>query len=44
MSPLVLDLIAVFSLLEEDVQKAINDAASSGSSPDNLIKAIEELF
>ena len=43
-APYVLDLIAVFSQLKEDVLNELNRAVKENWTPDTLIKNIEELF
>lgn len=43
-SPLALDLIAVFSLLEEDIIKLTNKAVKEGWSEDKLIQEISDLI
>ena len=43
-SPLILDLLAVFQLMQEDIFKEINSAIKNGNSPDTLIGSIEKLF
>jgi hypothetical protein len=44
MAPMVLDLMAVFRLLEEDVQAEINKSVREGRTPDQLIENILGLF
>jgi hypothetical protein len=43
-SPYVLDLIAVFSQLKEDVMLLLDQSMKEGWTADVLIKNIEELF
>jgi hypothetical protein len=42
--PMALDLIAVFSLLQEEVLDLLEQADKEGWTPDILIKKVEELI
>ena len=43
-SPFVLDLVALFSLMEEDIVKLTRKAQREGWTPDKLIQEISELI
>ncbi len=42
--PFVLDLIALFNLVEEDTVKTISKAQREGWTPDKLIKEVEKII
>lgn len=43
-SPLVLDLIAVFKLMEEEVMKIISEGEKENITPEELIRRVEEII
>jgi hypothetical protein len=43
-TPLVLDLIAVFSVMKEDVISVVEDMVEEGATPDQIIRKVEEMI
>lgn len=41
-SPLALDLIALFNIMQEDIQKTMAVGVKEGKRPEEIIKEIEE--
>lgn len=41
-SPLALDLIAVFNIMQEDIQKTMEARIKEGKRPEEIIKEIED--
>jgi hypothetical protein len=42
MSPLVLDLIALFNIIQEDIYKSFIQGVKEGKRPEQIINEIEE--
>jgi hypothetical protein len=40
-SPLILDLIALFNVIQEDIQKEFLESVKEGKRPEEIIKKIE---
>lgn len=41
-SPLVLDLIALFNVMQEDINKSFLEGVKEGKRPEEIIREIEE--
>jgi hypothetical protein len=44
MTPLTLDLIAAFNVLQDSILKVIEDAEKNNKTADTAVKEIEDLF
>lgn len=42
MSPLALDLIALFNVMQEEIMEEFNKGVDNGKTPDEIIKTIED--
>jgi hypothetical protein len=43
-SPFKLDMVAVFKMIEEDVQKTVSKGLEEGLTPDEIIKEVEKIL
>lgn len=43
-TPLVLDLIAVFTIMREDVMRTVESMVAEGATPQEVINKVEEMI